>query len=507
MTMLKNRCFRLLFAFGILLWTSGMRPVFAQDKDISQNKALSGLSGVPGTVSSVRSIDPADTDYADLKGLQTAIGDTRLVLLGEQTHGEGSTFLAKTRIIKFLHEKMGFEVLAFESGFYDVARIWENVKNGGQVSKEVIGSLFYMYATSKQMLPLFEYIQSGVNGGGTNSFHPLIMAGFESQHSGVKAKTDLFGDFEKFLKKTDPDIQKKLAGKEGFNGQDWELFKRVSLAVFASNAYRPSEEEKKIFFQKIKQLKELLSPDSRVPDQIRAKPQQVNPQQVSPQNKAGRPGDASPALTDLPGFWYEVVCSIESQSTRYWQMVKGNEVSVRDLQMAKNLEWLAEKAYPGKKIIAWAHNAHISKGLESFQPDKDSSSPADENLFVPMGSSIHRYFGTKAYCIGFSGAAGSYMDYGNSNILSVAPRTPESIEGLLAARGLPYAFVDYRSLSGGMSNDGPVNDGSAKFGTTSAAKKILGAFADYGELKGNWPAVFDGLFFIGKVSPVDRFAP
>jgi hypothetical protein len=60
-----------------------------------------------------------------------------------------------------------------------------------------------------------------------------------------------------------------------------------------------------------------------------------------------------------------VVCSIESQTLRYWQMTTGNEVSVRDLQMAENLIWLAEKAYPGKKIIVWAHNGHIAKSLTS----------------------------------------------------------------------------------------------------------------------------------------------
>jgi len=34
-------------------------------------------------------------------------------------------------------------------------------------------------------------------------------------------------------------------------------------------------------------------------------------------------------------------------------MTTGNEMSVRDEQMARNLIWLAEKAYPGKKIIVW----------------------------------------------------------------------------------------------------------------------------------------------------------
>lgn len=456
----------LLSAFAAFLLALDTSSVHAQDRGYLAKH-----------VSPVRSIDPADTDFQDLKGLAAAIGDARLVLLGEQTHGEGSTFLAKTRIIKFLHEKMGFEVLAFESGIYDVARIWENVKKGRQVSKEVIGSLFYMYATSRQMQPLFEYIQSGANQG-----HPLIMAGFESQHSGVKAKTDLFVDFEEYLKSRHPGKQKELTG------EDWELFKRVSVATFTSNGYRPAADEKKVFFRKLQELKEQLSKD------VLSQGNRTQGNRIE-NNPAGN--SATLHLTELPGFWYEIVCSIESQATRYWQMVKGNEVSVRDLQMAKNLEWLAEKAYPGKKIIAWAHNVHISKGLESLLPDRDTgrdaaptsqAPPSPEDLFVPMGSSIHRFFGAAAYCIGFSGAAGSYMNYENSQILSVPARSPGSIEGILAGKELPYAFIDYRAIPAG------------------TAKKQAGALADYGEGNGRWGEVFDGLFFIDKVFPVDRLA-
>jgi len=391
-------------------------------------------------VVAVRSIDPNDTDFSDLAGVRAAVGDARIVLLGEQTHGEATTFQAKIRLVKFLHEKMGFDVLAFESGFYDCARIWENVQAGGRVPDEVVGSLFYMYATSVQMGDLFGYLQ-----GDLSSKRPLVITGFDSQHTGEKSKTVLFDDFGRFLSKEHP----------GVLDPDWELFRRVGGDMFASRDYRPSIVDQQRFFDKAAALKKLLNDDSKVTD----------------------------SLTSNAGFWYQVVCSIESQANRYWQLVHENENSVRDLQMAKNLIWLTEKAYPGKKIIVWAHNVHIAK---SFTALGAKSLTDDPNAFVPMGETIHRYFGSRAYSIGFTGGEGSYMNYVDSKIIDVPAPMAGSIEAKLAATGDAYGFLDYHHAP------------------RSLRQSIPGCIADYGPAKGEWPEVFDGLFFIDKVSPVQR---
>lgn len=402
------------------------------------------INSIDTNVFSVRSIDPTDMNYDDLEGIQSAIGDARVVLLGEQTHGEGGTFLAKTRLIKFLHKQMGFDVLAFESGFYDVARIWENTKSGNELANEVKGSLFYMYATSKQMLPLFSYLQSSLQ-----TDKPCIVAGFESQHSGVNAKTKLFPDFENFLKTFDASTI----------DNNWETFKRVSIATFSSSDYRPSEEDKKIFFDKLASLKNKLALHEK--DEVKQ-------------------------LLQAPGFWYRIVASIESQALRYWKMTTGNEVSVRDKQMAENLIWLAEHAYPGKKIIVWAHNAHIAKQTASLGFPPGNQAQYFFSSFVPMGYTVQSYFKEKAFHIGFTSSEGSYQDYSNDQIINI-PAPPEpSVEARLNRTGFENAFVNLRHQRG--------------WWTEPQTAMI----SDFLPAKTEWQNVYDAFFFIRKNIPVDR---
>src|SRR5918999_3773876 len=57
-----------------------------------------------------------------VRELARAIGDARVIMLGEPWHGDGGAIRLRAELVKLLHQHLGFDVLAFEADFYSLYR-------------------------------------------------------------------------------------------------------------------------------------------------------------------------------------------------------------------------------------------------------------------------------------------------------------------------------------------------------------------------------------------------
>src|SRR5690554_1465346 len=79
-----------------------------------------------------------NTDFSDLEFLKKELKNKKIIVLGESGHGDGASFEAKTRLVKFLVEEMDYSTLAFEGGgFTEMAFASEKISSGKDAVAEI----------------------------------------------------------------------------------------------------------------------------------------------------------------------------------------------------------------------------------------------------------------------------------------------------------------------------------------------------------------------------------
>lgn len=170
---------------------------------------------------------------------------------------------------------------------------------------------------------------------------------------------------------------------------------------------------------------------------------------------------------------------IYTDKKSYWKYTNS-----RDNRMALNLKWLSEWKYPGKKIIVWAHNYHISK-YNGHYPEPILNNASTMGCIFTRDTILNN----ETYVLGFTSYQGTAGRV-NQEIYKLSKPKQNSFERWIDPN-YRYAFVDFK-----------------RYRLLNPSRKEMFYLA--GSIMGNehhtvnkalWTNIFDGIFYLKDMYP------
>lgn len=240
----------------------------------------------------------------DLSFFRARLEGKTMVEIGEATHGASEFYLFKTKMVLYLHEKLGYNILALECGMLETGLA---LHHRNRPAKELMKACLFANYQWLEMVRLFDYLKTRPQ---------LRVIGIDPQFSSDEVLTSTRDLLRPYDEELALDAEKHLGDGYGYLGKtaDPVEFRRLR------DAYLKWLDA---FAAKMKKIK--------------AKPADAARFQLLERSLRG-----------LRQYWdYEPNAPLVDR------------LAARDRLMADNL-----LAQIGKdKAIVWAHNGHIGKGL------------------------------------------------------------------------------------------------------------------------------------------------
>lgn len=391
----------------------------------------------------IKTIDLNEGENSDFHFLKNFIGNSEIVLLGEQDHGDGTSFIAKAKIIKYLHEEMGFNVLAYESDFYDCNIKGNQFKEKKILIAELKKSLWNFWSSGKEIQPFYKYLEYQ-----NNSVNPLHITGFDCQYTNGKKEKKFVDDYLEFIK--------NFVFPDKVNSNVQENFLKIVKEFFSKPyEYKFSNEFKTTFFDIIDNIINIEKSDT----------------------------------SSIDDFFIQEMKNLKGFAEYKWCSENNKHIS-RDAQMADNFKWLFEHKFKGEKIIIWAHNFHTLKNCSYIFSNEVIAECEAEGINLNwighlMGEILYREYTDKIYSIGFiayNGENNNKAFQGNFTNTEKNFSEVNSLEEVIHLRKIDYGFLNLKN--------------------TQISEFLMSGDCHNEATKSDWKNVYDGLFYIDKMTGI-----
>jgi erythromycin esterase len=386
--------------------------------------------------------------FEDLAALEKILGDTKMVGLGEATHGTREFFHFKHRMLEFLVERMGFNVFAIEASYVGCLNIDDYVVHGkGDPAAALASQKFWTWDT-EEVADMIRWMRE------YNSQRPLSQRvrflGFDIQHF-----NQAFDVIPAYVKRVAPRHLPKLE----------EVLQPTRFDPKAAG----SAQDKAAQDARLRGLIDLF---------------EQSEEEYAAQSSADEFETVLQHVRILFQYHHSYVM----------------EAASRDTYMAENIQRLMKQLGPKTKMAVWAHNEHLAVN-EKFYDEGRS-----------MGHYLRQWYGPQYYAFGFQFNSGSFqslhatmdrLPYHGGLQEFTLPATEPGLLGWYLERGRegrPYQnyIIDFRSAP----RSGPV----AAWLDTPQTMRSIGSLFHEDMPRSGWTnaavlrQAYDGMIFISQVT-------
>lgn len=377
------------------------------------------------SVRKIESIDPFLNFDSDLSFLDSVLKGKRIVLLGEETHFDGSSLLARQRLINYLHTKLGFNTLCLELNFFEVDKAYQDIL---LKRDSVIGVMAYLTEGFPDIItPDNEALAKTIEGSKVD----LKLFGLDIIPGSIYYNS-FYSEFKKFV--------------NAFTDYETSSLKKY-FEAFGLKGYRSSG-----------RISKVLNDSKKVAVAI------SNGEKLISELENFYPLINKNNLQESCSFFVQVIkCNImyykyimeskknEGNSKKPYNIYKPNVI--RDRQMAENLLWILSKLDSSSKLIVALSSFHIGRNFKMLNP-----SPIEiDSTYKTFGDLLYERFPGICYSVAFVAFQGYRGHPLSDQQKEWFKKNTGSVEQILHGYDLPYLFVDNTSFENTQAwNKGPL---------------------------------------------------
>jgi erythromycin esterase len=291
----------------------------------------------------------AENGFEDLMPLKNIFKDTRIIALGEATHGTKEIFQMKHRMLEFLVKEMGFRYFAVEANLTETYAVNDYVMYGRGDPQKALDGLYFWTLNTKEVMAMIQWMR-GYNKDKEDK-DKVRFYGFDMQ-----AQPVAMSEFYKYISRVD----------SGYAFQIKDLVSRIQGfgdGVPDNNAVKSCAGEVEKLFTHINDKKEKY-------------------------------------ISTTSEREYETEKHNLVVVSQYIAMMSETDTAVmcqtRDSCMCENVKWFMDLEGDASKFVLWAHNGHIAKDYV----DSDG---------LTLGYFLKKFYKEKYYALGFDFYNGSFQ--------------------------------------------------------------------------------------------------